>query len=102
MPTVTSVLGDLKQKANEKTRATYVRHGMPADRVIGVSVADIKLIAKGIKGQQVLARDLYKTGMMEAMYLAGMVADGSKIAKQELDAWADSAAGLAIISEYPV
>jgi hypothetical protein len=55
MPTLKSVMDTLKSKGSEKTRAIYVRHGMPAGRLFGVSIADLKLIAKTIKGDQALA-----------------------------------------------
>jgi hypothetical protein len=38
-----------------------------------------------------LACDLYETGNYDAMYLAGLVADGSQMTKQQLDRWAKSA-----------
>ncbi len=78
MPTVTSVMADLKKKGSEKTRITYARHGMAAKAMFGVSVADLKVIAKAIKGQQALACELYETGNLDAMYLAGLVADGGR------------------------
>jgi 3-methyladenine DNA glycosylase AlkD len=102
MPTLQSVMDDLKSKGSEKNRITYVRHGMAAERVYGVSVADLKVIAKTIKGQQALALDLYATGMMDAMYLAGMVADGAKMTGKQLQSWADGAVGLQMIAEYTV
>jgi len=93
---------ELKKKGTEKGRTMYARHGTPADRVLGVSVADLKVIAKGIKGEQALACDLYGTGIMDAMYLAGLVADGSKMTKAQLDQWAAGASSLQMISEYTV
>ena len=45
MPTVTSILADLKAKGRENTRKIYARHGMEPDRLFGVSAADMKLIA---------------------------------------------------------
>jgi hypothetical protein len=36
------------------------------------------------------------------MYLAGMVADGSKLTREQLNAWVEGAAGLQMISEYTV
>jgi 3-methyladenine DNA glycosylase AlkD len=102
MPTLQSVLDSLKTKGSEKTRATYVRHGMAGDRILGVSVADMKTIEKTIRGQQALACDLYATGLMEAMYLAGMVADGAQMTPQQLQKWADGAAGMPMIAEYTV
>ncbi len=70
--------------------------------MFGVSVADLKVIAKTIKGQQALACELYETGNMDAMYLAGMIADGSQMTKQQLNAWAEGAANLRMIAEYTV
>jgi 3-methyladenine DNA glycosylase AlkD len=102
MPNVSSILAELKSKGRESTRTIYARHGMELDRIFGVSVADLKLIAKTIRGQQSLALELYDTGKMEAMYLAGMVADGSKMSEKQLQAWAEGAAGLQMISEYTV
>jgi 3-methyladenine DNA glycosylase AlkD len=102
MATVDSIVAALKAKRSEKTRALYARHGMPPDRTWGVSVADIKLVAKTIKGRQTLALALYSTGMMEAMYLAGMVADGAQMSPQELQTWADGAAGIPMVAEYTV
>jgi 3-methyladenine DNA glycosylase AlkD len=102
MPTVTSVMTELKKKGKESTRKIYARHGMTTDNMFGVSVADLKVIAKTIKGQQALACELYATGNMDAMYLAGMVADGSKMTTKELNAWAEGAANLQMIAEYTV
>jgi 3-methyladenine DNA glycosylase AlkD len=102
MSTVTSVMAELKKKGKESTRKIYARHGMTTDNMFGVSVADLKIIAKTIKGQQELACELYETGNMDAMYLAGMVADGSKMTTKELNAWAEGAANLQMISEYTV
>jgi hypothetical protein len=102
MPTANSILDALKKKGSEKTRAIYARHGMAGKPIFGVSIADLKVVAKTIKGQQALARELYETGNLDAMYLAGMVADGSQMTANQLTAWAEGAAGLQMISEYTV
>ena len=102
MATVPSIMADLKAKGSEGTRKIYVRHGIPDDRVFGVSVATLKTIAKKIKGEQELATGLYETGNMDAMYLAGLVADGSQLSEIQLDAWAKAAKGLGMIPEYAV
>ena len=49
MPTAALILLELERKGHEKTRAIYSRHGMPVNRVYGVSVADLKVIAKSIR-----------------------------------------------------
>jgi 3-methyladenine DNA glycosylase AlkD len=102
MPSVTSIMGELKKKGSEKTLKMYARHGMAAESMFGVSIADLKVIAKTIKKQQGLACELYETGNLDAMYLAGMVADGSQMTKKQLNGWAEGAANLQMISEYTV
>jgi len=102
MTTVASILSDLKKKGTEQNRKIYARHGMTADRMYGVSMADLKVIAKGIRGQQALACELYESGVMDAMYLAGMVADGSQLSSEVLGRWAKQAKGLQMISEYTI
>ena len=102
MPTFTSIITELKSKGREKTRMTYARHGMAPERVLGVSVADLKAMAKTIKGEQAIACELYQTGIMEAMYLAGIVAHGSKLTEKQLNEWAEAAVDLQMISEYTI
>jgi 3-methyladenine DNA glycosylase AlkD len=102
MPTAESIMAELKSKGNEKTCKIYARHGMDPKRVLGVSVADLKVVAKTMKGEQDLACALYGTGTMDAMYLAGMVANGAKLTSAELNEMVASAAGLQMISEYTI
>jgi|CZKL01.1.fsa_nt_gi 3-methyladenine DNA glycosylase AlkD len=102
MPTLMSVMADLKSRGKEQTRKIYARHGMDADRLFGVSTADLKLIAKTIKGQQALACELLSSGNLDAMYLAGMVADGSKVTSKQLNLWLENAAGLQMVAEYTI
>ena len=100
MSTVNSVMSALKKKGDSRRVKAFGPHGAPED-IFGVSVADMKVIAKGIKGEHDLACDLYDTGNADAMYLAGMVADGSKMTKKQLDAWARKASW-SMLSEYAV
>lgn len=100
MATVKTVMQELKKKGSEQTRKIFRRHGATGE-MFGVKVADLKVIAKTIKGEQDLAFELYDTGNYDAMYLAGMVADGTQMNKKQLDAWA-KAAEWQMISEYTV
>ena len=100
MKTVSAVMTELKKKGSEQTRKTFCRHGAP-NEMFGVKVADLKIIAKKIKGQQELACELYETGNSDAMYLAGIVADGSQMTKRQLQSWA-KAASWYMLAEYTV
>ena len=53
------------------------------------------------KGQQDLACELFNTGIYDAQYLAGLVADGKKMSRKQLEGWA-KAAGWTWISEFSV
>ena len=101
-PTLESILDELKSKGKENYKSIYVRHGIPAERTFGVSNADLKMIAKSIKGRQELALELYATGNMDAMYLAGIIVDGSKMSVAELNAWAKGTYDMPIIAGYTV
>ncbi len=100
MATVNQVMTALKKKGNPQRVRLFRKHGAGAD-LFGVSVADMKTIAKTIKGEHELALELYDTGNADAMYLAGMVADGSRMTKGQLDSWARKAPW-AMVSEYTV
>jgi len=102
MITLQSVMDELKARGSEKTRRILRNHGLPPDRMYGVSNADLKLIAKTIKRQQALAMELYATGNVDAMYLAGLVADGAQMTRKQLQVWAEGAAGMPMIAEYTV
>jgi 3-methyladenine DNA glycosylase AlkD len=95
-------MAELKSKGTDQYRRTYARHGYPAERTLGVSVADLKLVHKGIRKQQELAYQLYNTGILEPMYLAGMVADGAQMSSELLNDWANRTEDMEMIAEYTV
>jgi hypothetical protein len=94
------VMAELERLGSEQTRKIFRSHGVTAP-MFGVKVADLKTVAKKIKGDQALALALYDTGNFDAMYLAGIVADARKVDRATLDRWA-AAAPAAMIAEYTV
>lgn len=100
MTTVDQVMKELKKKGSEQTRKIFAKHGAP-ENMFGVKVADLKIIAKKIKGNQELALELFDTGNGDAMYLAGMVADGTAMTRKQLETWAKKS-NWQMVSEYTV
>ena len=102
--TLPAVLNELISKGTDKNRKTYARHGMPLEHTYGVSIADLKLIAKTIKKQQALAAQLLTVPKLEAMYLGGMVANGALLSPAQLTDAANLAADahLQMVSEYSI
>jgi len=99
--TLDEVMSELRSMGTEQTRKTFIRHGVPEDRILGVKVGDMKKLLKKIKGDQPLAMKIYATGIFDAMYLAGLAADGSRMTRKQLETWARQAE-FGMISEYTV
>src|SRR5205814_78225 len=57
----------------------------------GVKIEYLKKIQKRIKKDYRLALDLYDTGVYDAMYLAGLIADDAQMTKKDLQRWAEKA-----------
>lgn len=101
MSTLEEVMAELQAKGTEQTKKTFAKHGAPIDKMFGVKVSDMKVILKKIRGQQELALQLYATGNSDAMYLAGLVADGAQMTTKQLNDWAKQAPWY-MISDYTV
>jgi 3-methyladenine DNA glycosylase AlkD len=90
-------LAELKKHGTAQNRKVYARHGVDIP-MFGVSIANLKLIARKNKGDQALALNLYDPGNYDAMYLAGLVTDGSQMTKKQLEHWVKLATCEAICS----
>jgi 3-methyladenine DNA glycosylase AlkD len=91
---------ELESYGNEQTKKVLVRHGA-REPFFGVKVADLKKIVKKVKKDHELSLELYDTGNSDAMYLAGLIADESRISGDELRDWAKKAYWY-MISDYTV
>lgn len=88
--TLDEVMTELAAKGSESTKRTLVKHGAK-EPFFGVKVGDLQVIRKKIKGDQALALELYATGIGDAQYLAGLVADGRRMTRTQLQTWANTA-----------
>src|SRR5918911_2829891 len=88
-PSVTAILKQLRAAASEKKRASAIRVGIPMDKAYGVSVGDVRAIAKPLKGQHALAAPLWASGIHEARLLAILVADRKAVSRSDIERWLD-------------
>jgi 3-methyladenine DNA glycosylase AlkD len=98
--TCAQILAELKTMGNENTKRVLMNHGGPAS-MYGVKIEDLKKIQKKIKKDYALSLQLYDSGISEAQYLAGLIADETKMTKKDLEHWADKASWH-MMSEYTV
>src|SRR5688572_9837639 len=94
------VMNELKKKGSESTKRIFLNHGA-SEPMYGVKIADLKIIQKQVKKDHQLAMELFDTGNYDAMYLAGLIADESKMSKKDIQQWAENSQSSGI-SEYTV
>lgn len=87
METVDQVLRELESKAQPGSLEGMARFAIVGDQRMGVSVPDMRKIAKGIGKNHQLALELWETGIPEAMIVAGMVADPSALTEEQMEDW---------------
>jgi 3-methyladenine DNA glycosylase AlkD len=88
--TAQEVVNELKTMANPTIKRIYMNHGAK-EPFLGVKIEDMKKIQKRVKVDYQLALDLYSTGIGDAMYLAGLIADDAKMTKKDLQRWVQEA-----------
>jgi 3-methyladenine DNA glycosylase AlkD len=98
--TLAQVMSELAAKGSDSIKRTLLKHGAK-EPFFGVRIGDLKPLQKKLKGEQALALQLYATGNGDAQYLAGMIADGAKMTRTQLEQWVDTAAWR-MISGTPV
>jgi 3-methyladenine DNA glycosylase AlkD len=100
MTTAADILNELEPLGRESYKKTMMNHGIK-EPIFGVSIAEMKKIQKRIKKDYQLALDLFDTGVYDAMYLAGLIADDVKMTKKDLTKWVENA-NCPMINEYTV
>ena len=98
--TATEIVKELKPLGSESIKKVLLKHGIQ-EPLFGVKVEELKKIQKRIKKDYRLALDLYDTGIYDAMYLAGLIADDPKMTKKDLRHWVEKA-NCNTLSEYTV
>lgn len=94
------IVAELAERGSETTRKVLMKHGAK-EPIYGVKIEDLKKIQKRIKKDHALALELYDTGISDAMYLAGLIADPARMKKTDLDRWVERATWY-FHSEYTV
>ncbi len=88
--TLDEAMAALAAKGSPTIKNILKKHGA-TEPSFGVRIGDMKPLVKQLKGNQEVALQLYATGNSDAMYLAGLIADGRKMTRKQLDQWANQA-----------
>ncbi|MCE9530186.1 MAG: DNA alkylation repair protein [Planctomycetes bacterium] len=93
--TAKEIVEQLKPLGSESIKKILLKHGIN-EPLLGVKIEELKKFQKRIKKDYQLALDLYDTGIYDAMYLAGLIADDLKMTKKNLQHWLDTATSNAL------
>jgi 3-methyladenine DNA glycosylase AlkD len=81
------ILKTLHSKANSKNVEGMAKFGMTADRRLGISVPDMRKIARENGKDHEVALELWDSGIPEAQIVAALIAEPDKLTEQQMEHW---------------
>lgn len=84
------VLERFKALSNPEAVAGMARFGINTKNAYGVSVPDLRKMAKKIGKDHALAQQLWSSGVHEARILAGMIDDPEMVTEEQMEDWVQS------------
>ena len=90
--TATDIVRQLERLGSDPYKKILLNHGIK-EPAFGVKIEELKKFQKRIKKDYQLALDLFETGIYDAQYLAGLIADDAKMTKADLKRWVQKADG---------
>ena len=83
------IVSRLKSMANPRSAEDLARFGITSQNALGISVTDLRKLAKKIGKDHNLALDLWATGIHEAKILAAIIDEPRKVTRRQMDRWAN-------------
>ncbi len=87
MASVEEALDKLRARARPGRLEGMTRYGMVAEKRLGVSVPDMRKIAKELGKDHTLALELWRTGIPEAKIVAAMIDEPEKLTDKQMEDW---------------
>ena len=84
--TPADIVKEIEPLGAESYKKVLFKHGV-REPVFGVKIEYLKKIQKRVKKDHVLALGLYDTGIYDAQYLAGLIADEARMTPKDLRHW---------------
>jgi len=84
---VASAITWLKRHSTKRNREGMARYGIPSDNALGVSVSNIRVLAKRLGRNHALAAALWDTGVYEARMLTSFVDEPARVTPAQMDRW---------------
>lgn len=81
------IIDQLKSLSDPEAVAGMARFGIKSDKTLGVSIPNLRKIAKKTGKNHPLALRLWDSGIHEARILAGMVDDPEMVTEEQMESW---------------
>ena len=81
------IIRKLQTLSNPQAVAGMARYGIKSAKIYGVSIPNLRSIAKEIGTDHELALELWGSGIHEARIIAGMIADPDRTTERLADSW---------------
>jgi len=88
IPSLAKILKELESLANPNNVQGMARYGISVKGTLGVSVYELRKIAKRIGMNHRLAVQLWSSGIHEARILASMIDDARMVTESQMEDWA--------------
>lgn len=81
------VLARLRSMGSSRNREGMARFGINVESAVGVSVADLRKVARELGRDHRLAAGLWKSGIHEACILAALIDEPDKVTPTQMERW---------------
>jgi 3-methyladenine DNA glycosylase AlkD len=85
--TAKKIIAGLKEQGNQENREGMARFGIVTENALGVGMVPLRDLAKTIKKNSPLAKDLWKSGIHEARILACLIEDPKEVTEEQMEEW---------------
>jgi 3-methyladenine DNA glycosylase AlkD len=85
--TVGEIVAELRGMESEHNREGMARFGIATEHALGISVADLRRLARRVGKDHALAGQLWDTGLHEARILASIVDVPAEVTEEQLERW---------------
>ncbi|WP_455281571.1 DNA alkylation repair protein [[Eubacterium] cellulosolvens] len=87
MVSADEILKKLKEKAQPDQLKGMAQYGIVVEKRLGVSMPELRKMAKELGKDHKIALNLWKTGIADAQLLAGMIDEPEKITENQMEDW---------------
>jgi len=81
------IIKKLKSMTNPKNVKGMARFGINPKQTLGISIPNLRKLAKETGNNHDMAQKLWRSGYHEAKILASMIDEADKVTEKQMDAW---------------